>query len=65
MTFRAGWANYKADPGQEPPLRRYICTDGSCPTCNELRPGEMCPPHDASARCESGRRNHCSCDTCY
>lgn len=23
------------------------------------------PPHEASPRCESGRRNHCSCDVCF
>lgn len=23
------------------------------------------PRHEASTRCESGRRNHCSCDTCF
>jgi hypothetical protein len=23
------------------------------------------PPHRPSARCESGRRPHCSCDVCF
>jgi hypothetical protein len=23
------------------------------------------PSHDASSRCESGKRNHCSCDACF
>lgn len=23
------------------------------------------PDHDASRRCKSGRKPHCSCDTCY
>ena len=23
------------------------------------------PPHNASARCRSGRRAHCTCDTCF
>lgn len=23
------------------------------------------PRHQASARCQSGRRSHCSCDTCF
>ena len=64
MTFRAGYQNYLTDA---PPqyLRRVLCTDGSCKTCNEHKPGEIMPPHDASVRCESGRRNHCTCDICF
>lgn len=23
------------------------------------------PRHQASSRCESGKRNHCTCDTCF
>jgi hypothetical protein len=23
------------------------------------------PPHKASVNCESGKRNHCTCDTCF
>jgi hypothetical protein len=26
---------------------------------------EPVPYHDASERCESGKREHCSCDTCF
>lgn len=65
MTFRSGHQAFIEEPGQTPPLRRYLCLDGSCPTCNEHRPGESTPPHDASARCESGKRNHCTCDICF
>lgn len=25
----------------------------------------MCPSHEASERCQSGKRNHCTCDTCF
>lgn len=46
-------------------VRTSFVLDGSCPTCQALAKGEMCPPHDASPRCESGKRNHCSCDVCF
>jgi hypothetical protein len=45
--------------------RTSFVLDGSCQTCAQLAKGEMCPPHDASPRCESGKRNHCSCDNCF
>lgn len=35
-----------------------------CQVCNEYPPDEG-PPHDASPRCESGRREHCTCDICF
>ena len=44
--------------------RRHVDTSGDCRTCNEYL-GGMMPPHDASSRCESGWRSHCSCDTCF
>ena len=28
-------------------------------------PEAFAPPHFASAHCESGKRNHCSCDRCF
>lgn len=28
-------------------------------------PDAMGPRHNASDGCESGKRNHCSCDTCF
>jgi len=34
-------------------------------TPDEPRPGGMAPSHRASARCESGKRPHCTCDTCF
>ena len=47
----------------EPPRRRSRVED--CTYCAAHKPGEMMPPHDASPRCESGKRNHCTCDTCF
>lgn len=40
---------------------------GECPTCDRAREtGErFMPRHTASARCRSGQRNHCTCDTCF
>lgn len=35
---------------------------GICGTC--AKPG-IKPPHVASTRCESGGREHCSCDVCF
>jgi hypothetical protein len=32
-----------------------------CPGCRY----EDGPPHEASPRCESGGRNHCSCSACF
>ena len=39
--------------------------DPDCSYCAKFKPGAMMPPHDASPNCESGRRNHCTCDTCF
>lgn len=36
----------------------------TCQTCVRYA-GQMHPNHDASPRCESGGRNHCTCDTCF
>lgn len=50
---------YHIDIGKAP--------EGECAYCDSLRAtGETFHPrHDASARCESGGRNHCTCDTCF
>jgi hypothetical protein len=46
-------------------LRRRSRVAG-CSTCDRDPEGrQIMPPHDASDRCESGRHNHCSCDTCF
>jgi hypothetical protein len=48
-----------------PPPRRSRAAPGECRTCDEHRADPMLPPHDASPACVSGRRPHCTCDTCY
>lgn len=40
------------------------------PDCDECQRGlarddRMLPMHTASEACESGKRAHCTCDTCY
>lgn len=49
-----------SDP--KPPTRRQHRVKG-CTTCEQY--GLHGPSHDASDRCESGKRPHCSCDTCF
>ncbi len=49
--------------------------DFSCPACRkyfypELSGGKKfwmihAPAHNPSPRCESGKRNHCTCDVCF
>jgi hypothetical protein len=48
----------------EPRRKKYR---GNCPTCEKQRlaGNVFFPPHDASGRCESGGRVHCSCDVCF
>jgi len=48
-------------------VRRDLLPPGECKGCDDIRArGEtFAPYHDASPRCESGRHNHCSCDTCF
>lgn len=40
---------------------------GECAYCDRERAlnNSFHPPHNASRTCCSGRRNHCSCDTCF
>jgi hypothetical protein len=53
-------------------LNRVFAPEGECPTCdrdrakaNETGRVPFGPSHDASTRCQSGRRSHCTCDTCF
>lgn len=40
--------------------------DEDCNYCKKnAKTDDMMPWHDANPRCESGKRNHCTCDTCY
>ena len=48
--------------GAETTLRRL---EKDCKYCNENAFEPMMPNHNASLRCESGRHNHCTCDTCF
>lgn len=55
-----------ASPDEALQPRRYILPwAAGCVTCAQHMPGEMMPPHDPSPRCESGKRQHCTCDICF
>lgn len=43
---------------------RLRCVEG-CAYCERNKGDSMMPSHDASSRCESGKHNHCACDTCF
>lgn len=47
--------------------RRQHAPESECKICDAHRQHltEMCPAHDASHRCESGKRDHCTCDWCF
>lgn len=38
---------------------------GCCSYCDANQADSMMPYHHASRRCESGYRNHCTCDVCF
>lgn len=38
---------------------------GECAYCDNWGDDPMMPRHAASERCESGKRPHCTCDTCF
>lgn len=38
--------------------------ENNCGYCRDNK-GKMHPPHNASSHCESGKKNHCSCDRCF
>lgn len=65
-TLGGSWADLCKEHAEQfaPPA----CTIGYhrvpyCASC-EMYEG-MGPPHNASAACQSGGRNHCSCDVCF
>jgi len=37
----------------------------NCEYCKKIAASGFGPSHFASANCQSGRRNHCTCDTCF
>lgn len=47
--------------------RRHKAEPGECAYCDREREAdnEFHPPHDASDRCRSNKRPHCSCDICF
>lgn len=36
-----------------------------CSACADTTPGGFQPDHDASTRCNSGGRSHCTCNACF
>lgn len=48
-------------------LNRGKAVVGECKYCDDerLAGSTFHPRHNASPRCESGGRNHCTCDTCF
>ena len=50
-----------------PQVRRHRLDLGLCPYCDRCWEERLDfhPSHDASRSCESGKHNHCSCDTCF
>jgi hypothetical protein len=51
----------------KPQGRRHKAEPGQCDYCDRERAqnNNFHPSHDASDRCRSGKRAHCSCDTCF
>lgn len=49
----------------EPKKHVHKMPRGECKFCDAHGDNDMMPSHDASPRCESGKRNHCTCDTCF
>jgi len=49
------------------PTHVFFAPRGDCPTCDRQRETESTffPSHDAMEHCRSGRRNHCSCNSCF
>jgi hypothetical protein len=54
-------ANSLLRPGR----RRHRVPVGECVACDRERDVDFSPYHDASTNCQSGRRAHCTCDTCW
>ena len=60
-------AEFNRRVGSRPTPRRQFDTSGDCKTCETEREkgNSFFPPHDASPRCESGKRPHCTCNVCF
>ena len=48
-------------------LSRHLAPAGECKECDRYRAEGVSfhPSHTASPNCQSGRRAHCTCDTCF
>lgn len=47
-------------------ILRALLEKGECKQCKQIREGGGFGPHHfASSNCESGKRNHCTCDVCF
>lgn len=55
----------RIDEARKAAIEAYRRPPGECSYCDEHRNDSMMPSHTASSRCESGKRPHCTCDTCY
>jgi hypothetical protein len=52
---------------EQPPCNECLEAEieaSRCLYCEETG-GKFRPPHKASNRCESGKRDHCTCDICF
>jgi len=45
-------------------MPKYVEDCKYCQECKEKGDTAM-PPHNASINCQSGKKDHCTCDTCY
>lgn len=47
--------------------RTHQAPPGECEYCDKERAANCTfhPPHSASSYCQSGQRDHCSCDRCF
>lgn len=57
-------ANFGPDDITQPPTTRRRRRVPECTYCDSVMESGA-PMHDASERCESGKRPHCTCDTCF
>lgn len=57
----------EAEKLRRPGGRRHKLPPGECRFCDEERGhgNEFHPSHDASETCQSGKRPHCTCDSCF
>jgi len=62
LTYRDVENHFEKGIEPKPPKRIYV---EGCKACAAIGKGGFGPPHDASDSCESGKREHCTCDTCF